>query len=79
MPTRNLMVTGTRPPDSASAARTAAPTTARRRVRFTGRAAPPPLRVTLGAGQPKFMSTWSTRSSATSRRTISPTVTGSVP
>ena len=28
--------------------------------RCTGSAEPPPLRVTLGTGQPKFMSTWST-------------------
>ena len=53
MPIRILTVTGTRP----SAARTAPRTTARNRSRFQGSAEPPPLRVTLGTGQPKFRST----------------------
>ena len=46
---------------------------------FQGSAAPPPLRVTLGTGQPKFRSMWSARSSSTSIRTAAPTVTGSTP
>ena len=46
---------------------------------FRGTAAPPPLRVTLRAGQPKLRSTWSTRPSPTSIRTAWPTVAGSLP
>ncbi len=44
-----------------------------------GRAAPPPLRVTFGTGQPKFRSTWSARSSATIIRTACSTIAGSTP
>ena len=67
------MVTGTAP-----AFRTAAPTRRASRRGFTGMALPPPTRVTLRTGHPKFMSTCSTPSS-TSARTISPTSRGSVP
>jgi hypothetical protein len=48
---RNFIVTGTAP-----AACTAARTIARSRLRLTGIAAPPPLRVTLRTGQPKLRS-----------------------
>ena len=47
------------------AAATAARTMSRSSVRCTGSAEPPPLRVTLGTGHPKFMSTWSTPTSST--------------
>ena len=47
--------------------------------RFSGIAAPPPLRVTLRTGQPKLRSMWSTRPWPTSRATASPVVFGSVP
>ena len=55
------MVTGTcraRPTarTAASLARTASVRIAASRSRFHGSAAPPPLRVTLGTGQPKFKS-----------------------
>ena len=46
---------------------------------FHGRAAPPPLRVTLGTGHPKFRSMWSARSSSTRTRTAPSTVAGSTP
>jgi hypothetical protein len=36
-----------------------------KRRRLYGSAAPPPRRVTLGTGQPKFMSMWSARFSST--------------
>ena len=39
----------------------------------------PPLRVTLGAGQPKLRSTCSTPKSPMSRRVASPMVPGAVP
>ena len=68
MPMRNLIVTGTGP-----AAATAAATMRRRSRGLSGIAAPPPLLVTLRTGQPKFMSTWSTRPSPTRMRTASPT------
>ena len=68
------MVTGTAP-----AAATAARTMSRSSARCTGSAEPPPLRVTLGTGQPKFMSTWSTPISPTRNRTASPSVWGWVP
>ncbi len=71
---RNFTVTGTGP-----AAATAVRTISRSSARRTGRAEPPPLRVTFGTGQPKFMSTWSTPWSPTSVRTASPSVRGSVP
>ena len=60
-----------------SAARTVARTTARQSSGFAGMAAPAPLRVTLGAGQPKLMSMWSTRSFM--RRTASDMTAGSAP
>ena len=74
MPTRILTVTGMVP-----AARTAAVTMRANRLRRHGSAAPPPLRVTLGTGQPKFRSTWSARSSSTTMRTASATMSGSTP
>ncbi|CAB4835511.1 unannotated protein [freshwater metagenome] len=52
---------------------------ARSRFGLAGTAAPPPLRVTFAAGQPKFMSMWSTRPSAHSMRMASPNITGSLP
>ena len=78
------MVTGTcraRPTarTAASLARTASLRIAASRSRFHGSAAPPPLRVTLGTGQPKFKSIWSARSSSTRIRTAAPTVAGSTP
>ena len=60
MPLRILTVTGTsrrRLPDRR------ARRWPRNRSRFHGSAAPPPLRVTLGTGQPKLRSMWSARSS----------------
>src|SRR5665648_667406 len=62
-----------------AAASTAARTIAANRSRFQGSTAPPPLRVTLGTGQPKLRSTWSARSSLASIRTAAPTVAGSTP
>ena len=53
MPLRILTVTGT---PAGLAARTACATIAANRSSFHGRAAPPPLRVTLGTGQPKLRS-----------------------
>ena len=76
MPMRNLQVTGT---PNGSAAATAAAMMARVRLRFTGTAAPPPLRVTFVAGQPKFMSMWSAASCSHSARTARPTNSGSLP
>lgn len=74
MPLRILMVTGRAP---------ALPTASRRmersRFRLYGSAEPPPLRVTLGTGQPKLRSMWSARSSSTIIRTAAPTVAGSTP
>ena len=75
-PMRNFIVTGT---PAGAAAATHERTMARSSARFTGSAAPPPRRVTFGAGQPKLRSTWSTRPSPTSRRTASPSTAGSVP
>ena len=75
MPLRILTVTGTRP----SAAATAPATTSRNRSRFQGSAEPPPLRVTLGTGQPKLRSTWSARSSVTTIRTAAAMMAGSTP
>ena len=51
MPIRVLIVTGT---PYRAAARTVAVKIIRSRSRLYGSAAPPPLRVTLGTGQPKF-------------------------
>ena len=62
------MVTGTGP-----ALRTAAATMPRSSRGLSGMADPPPLLVTFRTGQPKFMSTWSTRSSPTRSFTASPT------
>ena len=76
MPLRILMVSGM-PPREAS--RTAVVTIAVNRSVFHGSAEPPPLRVTLGTGQPKLRSMWSARSSSTSIRTACPIVTGSTP
>ena len=76
MPLRILMVSGTLPLD---ASLTAVCTIDVNRSIFQGRAEPPPRRVTLGTGQPKFRSMWSARSSSTSIRTAAPTVTGSTP
>src|SRR5436190_1296206 len=76
MPTRVLTVTGTSP-----AAATAARTMFSKRRRRHGRAEPPPLRVTLGTGQPKLRSTCAGRvpatPSSTSISTARPTVAGS--
>src|SRR4029079_4229822 len=47
--------------------------------RFHGRAPPPPLRVTLGTGQPKLRSTWCTPYSAQRISVAFPTYDGSVP
>lgn len=74
MPLRILMVTGSSP-----AFATASRRIARSSGRLYGSAEPPPLRVTLGTGQPKFRSMWSARSSSTIIRTALPTVTGSTP
>src|SRR5680860_1182392 len=77
---RSFTVTGTAP-----AASTAARTTSARSRRLTGSAAPPPPRMTLGTGQPKLRSMWSTgatpraSSPATRRRAASSTVAGSEP
>ncbi|MEZ5261601.1 MAG: hypothetical protein R2755_07465 [Acidimicrobiales bacterium] len=57
---------------------TAAAMMARSRLGFSGMADPPPLRVILGAGQPKLRSRWSTRPSPTRRRVASATSAGSV-
>ena len=76
MPMRNLHVTGM--PYSPAAA-TAERTIARNKLRFTGTAAPPPRRVTLGAGQPKFMSMWSTRPSRPSLWIAAASIAGSLP
>ena len=74
MPLRIFMVTG-RSPAPATASRRIA----RSRGRLYGSAEPPPLRVTLGTGQPKFRSMWSARSSSAIMRTALPTVAGSTP
>jgi hypothetical protein len=74
MPLRILMVRGSSP-----AAFTALSTISRNSPSFQGSAAPPPLRVTLGTGHPKFRSMWSARFSATSIVTASATVFGSTP
>ena len=76
MPLRIFTVTGI-PPREASV--TAVVTMASNRSCFHGRAEPPPLRVTLGTGQPKLRSMWSARSSSTSIRTAWPMVIGSTP
>ena len=74
MPFRNLTVTGT-----LSAASTTAETIDPNRRGLSGRAAPPPRRVTLGIGQPKFKSMWSTRPSPVSSFVAAAMLSGSVP
>lgn len=74
MPRRIFTVTGM---SFLAASVTAALTMEANSSAFHGRAEPPPRRVTLGTGQPKFMSMWSQRSSSTSMRTAAPVVTGS--
>ena len=59
MPMRILTVTGTRRRRPRRPRVTMSSNSSMRH----GSAAPPPLRVTLGTGQPKFRSTWSARSS----------------
>ena len=76
MPLRVFMVTGT---PYRAPAETAASRISPSRVRFHGSAAPPPLRVTLGTGQPKFRSTWATPYSAHRISVALPTYAGSVP
>jgi hypothetical protein len=74
MPIRIFTVTG-----SPSAQRTAVRTMSSNSPMRHGSADPPPLRVTLGTGQPKLRSMWSARSSATIIRTAAPTTSGSTP
>ena len=76
MPRRVFIVTGT---SYGAAAVTAALRMAPSRLRFHGRAAPPPLRVTFGTGQPKLRSTWATPYSAHRISVARPTYVGSVP
>ncbi len=76
MPLRVFIVTGT---SYAAAAVTAAETIWPSRARFHGSAAPPPLRVTFGTGQPKLRSTWATPYSAQRISVALPTYAGSVP
>ena len=73
---RNLAVTGT---PYGAAAVTAARTIARSRLGFAGTAAPPPLRVTLAAGQPKLRSMWSTSPRSHTPWTARPIISGSEP
>ena len=51
----------------------------RNRSVFHGSADPPPRRVTLGTGQPKFRSTWSAMSSSTTMRAACSTMAGFTP
>ena len=74
MPLRILTVTGM---SRLAPSSTTAPTMRRKRSFFHGRAEPPPLRVTLGTGQPKLRSMWSARSSVTSIRAAARAVAGS--
>lgn len=74
MPMRIFIVTGSGP-----APVTASRRMARSRLRLYGRADPPPLRVTLGTGQPKFRSMWSARSSSAIIRAALPMTAGSTP
>src|SRR5690625_2980464 len=76
MPIRVFMVTGTL---YGSAARTADVRTPSSSRVFHGGAAPPPLRVTFGTGQPKLSATWATPYSAHTMRTASPMYVGSTP
>ena len=75
IPLRIFTDTGTFP----SAASTTRSTISRKRSRFHGNALPPPLRVTLGTGQPKFMSIWSARSSSIIIRAAAAMTCGSTP
>ena len=61
MPLRVFIVTGT---SYGVAAATACSRISASSPRFHGSAPPPPLRVTLGTGQPKLRSMWSTPYSA---------------
>ena len=54
-------------------------TIARSSAGLAGTAAPPPLRVTLAAGQPKLRSMWSTSPAPHTRSTARPIITGSEP
>src|SRR3954447_13092707 len=76
MPLRVFMVTGT--PYGVAAA-TTAPRISPSRPRFHGSTPPPPLRVTLGTGHPKFRSMCATPYSAHRILAAFPTYTGSVP
>ena len=76
-PMRNLTVTGTPYGDAAADRRRGRSPAAA--FGLAGTAAPPPLRVTLAAGQPKLRSMWSTRSASHSLRTASPSIAGSLP
>src|SRR5699024_4366719 len=76
MPIRVFMVTGTL---YGSAALTADVRMLSSSRVFHGSAAPPPLRVTFGTGQPKLRSTWATPYSAHTIRTASPMYVGSTP
>ena len=62
-----------------AAAPTAARTIAASRRGRAGTAAPPPLRVTLAAGQPKLRSMWSTSPSPATRSTARAIIAGSDP
>ena len=76
MPLRVFMVTGT---PYGVAAPTAAVRISPSSPRFHGSAPPPPLRVTLGTGQPKLRSMCATPYSAQRISAAFPTYTGSVP
>jgi hypothetical protein len=76
MPLRIFTVTGT---PEGLAASTAADTIRANSRRRHGSAAPPPLRVTFGTGQPKFMSMWSASPLSATIRTAAATVAGSTP
>ena len=76
MPLRVFMVTGT---SCRPAAVTAASRISASRPRFHGSAPPPPLRVTLGTGQPKFRSMCATPYSLHRISAACPTYVGSVP
>ena len=76
MPLRVFIVTGT---SYGVAAATACSRMRASSPRFHGSAPPPPLRVTLGTGQPKLRSMWATPYSSHRICAARPTVTGSVP
>ena len=76
MPLRILIVSGMPAGAAASTAcRTIRPNSRRRH----GRALPPPRRVTLGTGQPKFRSMWSAQPSSATIRTAAAVTSGSTP